>query len=217
MLLTGFGSPYAIEAAALYLVAHSLFKGALFMVAGIIDHETGTRDVTSLRGLRTAMPLTFAAALAAAISMGGLPPFFGFLAKEEIYAALAASAIRDPSSSPSVAVLGNALMFAIGFAVGAEAVSSARPLQRRSIAHEAPLLLWLGPVAAGATGPGCRAFFATAAPLHLRRRWRPRSRSAGRVIEISLLAAYRRAAAALGANDRARHRRLLQLRPCASA
>jgi multicomponent Na+:H+ antiporter subunit A len=51
-LLTGFGSPYAVEAAVLYLVAHSLFKGALFMVAGIIDHETGTRDITRLRGLR---------------------------------------------------------------------------------------------------------------------------------------------------------------------
>ena len=54
VMLTGFGSPYAIEAAVLYLVAHSLFKGALFMVAGIIDHETGTRDVTRLGGLRTA-------------------------------------------------------------------------------------------------------------------------------------------------------------------
>lgn len=49
VMLTGFGSDHAIEAAVLYLVAHSLFKGALFMVAGIIDHETGTRDVTKLR------------------------------------------------------------------------------------------------------------------------------------------------------------------------
>jgi len=108
VLLTGFGAPYATEAAALYLMAHSLFKGALFMVAGIIDHETGTRDITSLRGLKAAMPLTFAAALAAAISMGGLPPFFGFLAKEEIYAALAHA---DPRSIvfTMVAVAGNAL------------------------------------------------------------------------------------------------------------
>ena len=76
----------------LYLVAHSLFKGALFMVAGVIDHETGTRDITRLGGLRRAMPITFAAALLAGASMGGLPLFFGFLAKEEIYAALGASA-----------------------------------------------------------------------------------------------------------------------------
>jgi multicomponent Na+:H+ antiporter subunit A len=55
--------------AVLYLVAHSLFKGALFMVAGLIDHEAGTRDVTRLGGLRKAMPVTFIAALAGAISM----------------------------------------------------------------------------------------------------------------------------------------------------
>ncbi|HWU63548.1 MAG TPA: proton-conducting transporter membrane subunit, partial [Ensifer sp.] len=64
VMLTGFGSDHAIEAAVLYLVAHSLFKGALFMVAGIIDHEAGTRDITKLGGLRKAMPITFAAALA---------------------------------------------------------------------------------------------------------------------------------------------------------
>jgi multicomponent Na+:H+ antiporter subunit A len=66
-------------------MAASLFKGAMFMAAGLIDHEAGTRDITRLGGLRRAMPITFAAALPAAISMGGLPPMFGFLAKEEIY------------------------------------------------------------------------------------------------------------------------------------
>jgi multicomponent Na+:H+ antiporter subunit A len=90
VMLTGSASPHAIEATVLYLVAHSLFKGALFMVAGLVDHEAGTRDVTKLGGLRKAMPITFAAALLAAISMGGLPLLFGFLAKEEIYYALAA-------------------------------------------------------------------------------------------------------------------------------
>ncbi|WP_281728845.1 proton-conducting transporter membrane subunit, partial [Staphylococcus aureus] len=77
VMLIGFGSDHAVEAAALYLVAHSLFKGALFMVAGIIDHETGTRDITRLSGLMRAMPLTWIIALAAAFSMAGLPPFFG--------------------------------------------------------------------------------------------------------------------------------------------
>ncbi|WP_160005387.1 putative monovalent cation/H+ antiporter subunit A [Rhizobium sp. 18055] len=144
VLLTGFGSPYAIEAAVLYLVAHSLFKGALFMVAGIIDHETGTRDITRLRGLRTAMPLTFAAALAAAISMGGLPPFFGFLAKEEIYAALAHGDLRSIIFT-AVAILGNALMFAIGFAVALKPFLGA-PVETPKHPHEAPPLLWIGPV-----------------------------------------------------------------------
>ena len=51
VMLTGFGSDKAVEAAVLYLIAHSLFKGALFMVAGSLDHEAGSRDITELGGL----------------------------------------------------------------------------------------------------------------------------------------------------------------------
>ncbi|MDR6188886.1 multicomponent Na+:H+ antiporter subunit A [Agrobacterium pusense] len=143
VMLTGFGSDHAIEAAVLYLVAHSLFKGALFMVAGIIDHETGTRDVTKLGGLRRAMPVTFAAALAAAISMAGLPPFFGFLAKEEIYYALAHGNPRAVLFT-GIAILGNGLMFAVAFAVALKPFLG-KPVKTPKHAHEGPLLLWLGP------------------------------------------------------------------------
>ncbi|MBO9655446.1 MAG: putative monovalent cation/H+ antiporter subunit A [Agrobacterium tumefaciens] len=143
VMLAGFGSDHAIEAAVLYLVAHSLFKGALFMVAGIIDHETGTRDVTKLGGLRKAMPITFAAALAAAISMAGLPPFFGFLAKEEIYYALAHGNPRAVLFT-GIAILGNGLMFAIAFAVVLKPFLG-KPVKTPKQAHEGPLLLWLGP------------------------------------------------------------------------
>ncbi|MCZ7860262.1 putative monovalent cation/H+ antiporter subunit A [Agrobacterium salinitolerans] len=143
VMLTGFGSAHAIEAAVLYLVAHSLFKGALFMVAGIIDHETGTRDVTKLGGLRKAMPITFTAALAAAISMAGLPPFFGFLAKEEIYYALAHGNPRAVLFT-GIAILGNALMFAVAFAVALKPFLG-KPVKTPKHAHEGPLLLWLGP------------------------------------------------------------------------
>ncbi|WP_333899805.1 putative monovalent cation/H+ antiporter subunit A [Agrobacterium pusense] len=143
VMLTGFGSDHAIEAAVLYLVAHSLFKGALFMVAGIIDHETGTRDVTKLGGLRRAMPVTFAAALAAAISMAGLPPFFGFLAKEEIYYALAHGNPRAVLFT-GIAILGNGLMFAVAFAVALKPFLG-KPVKTPKQAHEGPLLLWLGP------------------------------------------------------------------------
>ena len=143
VMLTGFGSDHAIEAAVLYLVAHSLFKGALFMVAGIIDHETGTRDVTKLGGLRKAMPITFAAALTAAISMAGLPPFFGFLAKEEIYYALAHGNPRAVLFT-GIAILGNGLMFAVAFAVALKPFLG-KPVKTPKHAHEGPLLLWLGP------------------------------------------------------------------------
>jgi multicomponent Na+:H+ antiporter subunit A len=144
VMLTGFGSEHAITAAVLYLVAHSLFKGALFMVAGLIDHEAGTRDVTRLGGLRTAMPITFIAAMGAAISMGGLPPFFGFLAKEEVYYALWAT---DPWSLifTLVAIIGNGLMFVIGFAVAIKPFFGPK-VETPKHAHEGPALLWLGPL-----------------------------------------------------------------------
>ncbi|GAK71680.1 Na(+)/H(+) antiporter subunit A [Agrobacterium rubi TR3 = NBRC 13261] len=143
VMLTGFGSDHAIEAAVLYLVAHSLFKGALFMVAGIIDHEAGTRDVTKLGGLGKAMPITFIAAVAAAISMAGLPPFLGFLAKEEIYYALAHP---DPRAIlfTGIAIIGNALMLAVAFAVALKPfVGKLKKTPKH--AHEGPVLLWLGP------------------------------------------------------------------------
>ncbi|MFD1746592.1 putative monovalent cation/H+ antiporter subunit A [Rhizobium helianthi] len=144
VMLTGFDSEHAIAAAVLYLVAHSLFKGALFMVAGIVDHEAGTRDVTKLGGLRSAMPVTFVAALLAALSMGGLPLFFGFLAKEEIYYALAGSHPRAILFT-LVAVVGNGLMFAMAFAVALKPFLGQK-VETPKHAHEGPVLLWLGPV-----------------------------------------------------------------------
>ncbi|MBC2775586.1 putative monovalent cation/H+ antiporter subunit A [Rhizobium sp. AQ_MP] len=144
VMLTGFDTESAIEAAVLYLVAHSLFKGALFMVAGAIDHEAGTRDITRLGGLGKLMPLTFAAAILAAVSMAGLPPLFGFLAKEEIYYALAGT---DPRAIlfTTVAVIGNALMFVIAFAVGLRPFIGKEGKTPKH-AHEGPLLLWIGPL-----------------------------------------------------------------------
>ncbi|MDO9417306.1 MAG: putative monovalent cation/H+ antiporter subunit A [Pararhizobium sp.] len=143
-MLTGFGTPHAVEAAVLYLVAHSLFKGALFMVAGLIDHGTGTRDITRLSGLSRAMPVTFAVALMAALSMGGLPPFFGFLAKEEIYEALVGGSPRALTFT-AIAVFGNALMFAAAFAVALKPFLG-KTVPTPKTPHEGPLMLWLGPL-----------------------------------------------------------------------
>jgi multicomponent Na+:H+ antiporter subunit A len=81
VMLTGFGSGSAVEAAVLYLIAHSLFKGALFMVAGRIDHEAG-RAHHRTRGLAASCWGRLRAALLAGASMAGLPPLFG-LPKEE--------------------------------------------------------------------------------------------------------------------------------------
>jgi multicomponent Na+:H+ antiporter subunit A len=79
-LLLGIGSVSALQAVTSFLLAHALYKGALFLVVGILDHEAGTREVTELGGLRRAMPFTALAAALAALSSAGFPPFLGFLA-----------------------------------------------------------------------------------------------------------------------------------------
>lgn len=102
MTLFGMGSvAYALEfeadtviytqatfAALFHLINHSTFKGALFMMVGIVDHEVGTRDIRRLGGLMSIMPLTFMVAVIGSLSMAGLPPFNGFLSKEMFFAAV---------------------------------------------------------------------------------------------------------------------------------
>jgi len=78
----------ATFAALFHLVNHSTFKGALFMVVGIVDHEVGTRDIRRLGGLATFMPITFTIAIIGSLSMAGLPPFNGFLSKEMFFTAV---------------------------------------------------------------------------------------------------------------------------------
>ncbi|MFS0727390.1 Na+/H+ antiporter subunit A [Paenibacillus sp. 1P07SE] len=78
----------AIMTAVFHLINHATFKGALFMVVGIVDHETGTRDIRKLGGLMAFMPVTFTFALIGTLSMAGLPPFNGFLSKEMFFTAL---------------------------------------------------------------------------------------------------------------------------------
>lgn len=77
----------ATMAGLLHLFNHAMFKGSLFMMAGIVDHETGTRDIRKLGGLITIMPLTFTVALIGTFSMAGLPPFNGFISKEMFFKA----------------------------------------------------------------------------------------------------------------------------------
>ncbi|MEX0319366.1 MAG: monovalent cation/H+ antiporter subunit A [Ruegeria sp.] len=81
-MLLGFGTKIAAVAAVFHIINHATFKAALFMTAGIVDHEAHTRDIKRLGGLRHLMPVTFTIALIAALSMAGLPPLNGFLSKE---------------------------------------------------------------------------------------------------------------------------------------
>ncbi|MEJ6403484.1 monovalent cation/H+ antiporter subunit A [Yoonia sp. 2307UL14-13] len=81
-MLLGTGTAFGAMAATFHIMNHATFKCALFMSAGIIDHETKTRDIPSLGGLRFLMPITFVIATIAALSMAGIPFLNGFLSKE---------------------------------------------------------------------------------------------------------------------------------------
>ncbi|MDO5534515.1 MAG: Na+/H+ antiporter subunit A [Propionibacteriaceae bacterium] len=87
-LLVGIGTKAAGQAGLAMLLAHALFKATLFLTVGVIDHSTGTRDITKLTGLGRRMPVLAVAAGLAAASMAGLPPLFGFVAKEAALDAL---------------------------------------------------------------------------------------------------------------------------------
>lgn len=80
--LIGLGSPLAAVAAMFHILNHASFKASLFMIAGIVDHETGTRDMRLLGGLRQLMPWTATLAMVTAAAMAGVPLFNGFLSKE---------------------------------------------------------------------------------------------------------------------------------------
>ncbi len=146
MMMIGQEMAISFKALVIGIIAHALYKCALFMVAGIVDHETGTRDIRRLGGLRRTMPFTFVIALLAGLSMAGLPPLFGFLAKET----LLATAIH-PSLPKAVAwvlvaasVVTGALMLAISVRLLWETfMGTAKDPGVHS--HEAPWAMWAAP------------------------------------------------------------------------
>ncbi|WP_053843957.1 monovalent cation/H+ antiporter subunit A [Paracidovorax avenae] len=85
-LLLGLNSPLAAVAAVFHIMNHATFKASLFMAAGIIDHESGTRDIRRLSGLRRMMPVTTTLATVASAAMAGVPLLNGFLSKEMFFA-----------------------------------------------------------------------------------------------------------------------------------
>lgn len=147
VLLIGVGTETAIAAAILYLAAHAFYKAALFLVAGLVDHEAGTREITELGGLGRAMPATFLAAALAALSMAGLPTTLGYFAKEEMYAGFSLFEWQH-LIIVVVLVLGNALMMAVGLAIAILPFTGAQR-QTPKHAHEGPVTMFLGPVLLG--------------------------------------------------------------------
>jgi multicomponent Na+:H+ antiporter subunit A len=149
-MFLGAESEVALTAVATFILVHGLYKAALFMVVGNLDHEAGSRFLPDLAGMRRAMPITAIAAGAAAFSMAGFPPFLGFIGKELKYKGALAVA-SEPTLVAMTAVAANAMM------VGVAAVIAFRPFFGTARApaarpHEAPIGMWIGPATLAALG-----------------------------------------------------------------
>ncbi len=142
MTLVGLSHPVAAAAMATFLLVHALYKACLFLVAGAIDHEAGTRDSSKLGGLARTMPMTAIVAMLGACSMAGLPPFMGFIGKELVYEADLGAAF--PWLAAGIALVANAAT------VGAAGVIAIRcfwgPAVKTPLRpHDPPLAMLLGP------------------------------------------------------------------------
>ncbi len=142
-MLIGIGTEKAIIAFVCVLVAHSLYKGALFMLAGALDHETGTKDITKMGGLWRSMPRTAVITGLAALSLAGLPPLFGFVAKELMFESVINSPVW-PWALLTAAVASSILVVAVAGLVflkpffGPVRITPKQP-------HDAPAAMLIGP------------------------------------------------------------------------
>ena len=110
VMLLGFSLEAAAIGAVLHILNHAAFKAALFMTAGIVDHEAGTRDIRHLGALAKVMPVTALVGTLAALAMAGIPPLGGFISKEMmLYEALNVSLFGLPWLVPTVAAVAAAL------------------------------------------------------------------------------------------------------------
>ncbi len=150
VMLIGVGDDQAIKAAMVLLLAHGLYKGALFMAAGAVDHESGERSIDKLGGLRKLMPWTFGAAALAAFSNAGFPPMLGFIAKEYFYKAK----IAHPETLLPLLVLtllANVFLFTVAWLVGFRPFLG-KPKETPKPAHDPPWSMRAGPLVLAAIG-----------------------------------------------------------------
>ncbi len=151
-MFIGAGTAAAITGMMTFLVVHSLYKAALFLMIGIVDHETGTREVDRLRGLGRKMPLTFLGGAIAGLSMAGIPPLVGFIGKEFLYKAglgLDQGMIWVTGTIFAASVL----MFV------AAGISVLRPFTGElsdtpQAPQEGPWVMWIGPLILGSLSLG---------------------------------------------------------------
>jgi multicomponent Na+:H+ antiporter subunit A len=143
VMFLGGNNTASLTAAATFLLVHALYKAALFLAVGSIDHQTGTRLLEKLGGLWRAMPLTTLAVASATMSMAGFPLFFGFIGKEIMYQG-ALTEEMFPHFATTIALLSNSLMTAVAGIILLVPFAGKRPEPLAAVV-EAPLPMWLGP------------------------------------------------------------------------
>jgi multicomponent K+:H+ antiporter subunit A len=139
-MLFGLSTPLAVVAGVFHILNHAVFKASLFMAAGIIDHETHTRDMRRLGNLRRWMPFTSALAIIASLSMAGIPLLNGFLSKEMFFAqALDADGpVAMRVFTATAALLAGVLGVAYSLRFVYETFFGTGPRQLEALPHEPP-------------------------------------------------------------------------------
>nr|MBA3900433.1 DUF4040 domain-containing protein [Bacteroidota bacterium] len=149
VMLTGIGEEYAIKAAIVFLVVHSLYKGAFFLIAGSIDHLAGTRNISKISGLARVMPALAIAGILAMLSNSGIPPLFGFVGKELIYEA-ALTFVDGSYLLIGLAIVSNILLVIAGLNAGFKPFYGKKVIAPKFIT-KTPFALWFGPCILGFT------------------------------------------------------------------
>jgi multicomponent K+:H+ antiporter subunit A len=145
-MLFGFGTPMAAVVGVFHILNHATFKAALFMTAGIVDHEVGTRDARRLGGLLTLMPITATLGVVAAASMAGFPPLNGFLSKEMMLEEAAQTVWGELSwLVPLLATLAATVSVAYSLRFIAHVFLGPKRLDYPRKPHDPPLGLWVSP------------------------------------------------------------------------
>ena len=145
-MLLGTGTSFGAMAAIFHILNHAIFKAALFMSAGIIDHETHTRDIRRLGGLRHLMPITFIITSIAALSMAGIPLLNGFLSKEMMLEETTHTVLlNSPWLVPGLAVLGSSFSAAYSFRLIGHVFLGSKRNDYPAKPHDPPAGLWLPP------------------------------------------------------------------------
>ncbi|MET4635164.1 multicomponent K+:H+ antiporter subunit A [Kaistia defluvii] len=139
-MLLSLGSPLGAVAAIFHMMNHATFKASLFMAAGIIDHETGTRDMRRLSGLFRFMPFTATLAMVASAAMAGVPLLNGFLSKEMFFAETIETHVNSilDTIAPYAAFLGSAFAVAYSVRFIHSTFFGPPPTDLPSVPHEPP-------------------------------------------------------------------------------